>query len=85
MTFYDYFQTPLQPYADNLVSDTYKVFEEDQSKYDEYEVALNLALGKLEKNKIATIYYIGAGRGGILSRIVQASKDTKRKIKVYVI
>ena len=32
----DYLQHPLQPYADNLESETYSVFEFDSPKYGEY-------------------------------------------------
>lgn len=40
----DYLQDPLQPYADNLESLTYEIFENDEIKYDEYQGALEDAL-----------------------------------------
>jgi type II protein arginine methyltransferase len=40
----DTFQIPLQPLRDNLQSQTYECFEEDNTKYDYYEMALNKAL-----------------------------------------
>ena len=33
---FDVLQEPLQPYSDNLESETYTVFELDNAKYDEY-------------------------------------------------
>jgi protein arginine N-methyltransferase 5 len=40
----DTFQIPLQPLRDNLQSQTYECFEEDNIKYDYYEKAVNCAL-----------------------------------------
>jgi hypothetical protein len=40
----DVFQIPLQPLKDNLQSQTYECFEEDNIKYEYYEKALNKAL-----------------------------------------
>lgn len=46
----DVFQVPLQPLRDNLQSQTYECFEEDNMKYDMYEKALERALTNY-KNK----------------------------------
>jgi hypothetical protein len=55
-SYLDVFQIPLQPLRDNLQSQTYECFEEDQTKYDQYELAVYKALmnyketGYLRKN-----------------------------------
>ena len=36
----DFLQSPLQPLADNLESQTYEVFERDPVKYKKYEEVL---------------------------------------------
>jgi protein arginine N-methyltransferase 5 len=48
----DYLQAPLQPLADNLESITYEVFEKDPVKYNQYEMAIELAL--LDRHKDST-------------------------------
>ena len=37
-------QVPLQPLKDNLESQTYEVFERDETKYTSYETAIRQAL-----------------------------------------
>ncbi|SBS84928.1 protein arginine N-methyltransferase 5, putative [Plasmodium ovale] len=39
--YWDYLQLPLQPLKDNLPSQTYEIFERDQTKYYQYEVAIS--------------------------------------------
>ena len=82
---YDFLQNPLQPYSDNLGSDTYTIFELDNAKYDEYEIALIDALNTFPENQKVVIYYVGCGRGGLLFNCFEASKKTGRKIHVYAI
>jgi|JI9StandDraft_2_1071091.scaffolds.fasta_scaffold770708_2 hypothetical protein len=35
----DYLQVPLQPYRDNLDAEVYDIFEKDDHKYEEYQIA----------------------------------------------
>ena len=85
MNHYDYLQDPLQPYADNLESETYQIFEMDNAKYDEYEIALTDALNTFPVNQRVVIYYVGCGRGALLYNCFQASKKTGRKIHIYAV
>ena len=61
----DKVQAPLQPLADNLESATYEVFEKDDSKYDAYEDAIELALLDIKDtvSDIIRVAVVGAGRG----------------------
>ncbi|KAJ0181084.1 hypothetical protein K1T71_003169 [Dendrolimus kikuchii] len=47
----DYLQTPLQPLADNLDTQTYNVFEKDPVKYDQYQKAITQALIHLQEKR----------------------------------
>ena len=62
----DHLQVPLQPYRDNLEAEVYDIFERDQYKYNEYEVAFLDALSEFTDNKTVTCYYVGSGKGLIL-------------------
>jgi protein arginine N-methyltransferase 5 len=59
-SYLDVYQFPLQPLRDNLQSQTYECFEEDQTKYEYYEMAVYKALinyketGFLRKDKIGS-------------------------------
>lgn len=78
-------QNPLQPYADNLESETYQIFENDEPKYDEYQYAMEAALSKLPKDRTIIVYYIGCGRGGLLYGVFEAAKRTDSRVFVYAI
>lgn len=83
---YEVLQHPLQPYADNLESETYSIFEFDTPKYDEYAVSVLLAFQKLNiTNRNIVVYYLGSGRGALIPGIVSASKATKKKVTIYAI
>jgi protein arginine N-methyltransferase 5 len=45
----DYLQSPLQPYRDNLEAEVYDIFEKDNHKYNEYEIALLEALTEFKE------------------------------------
>jgi len=82
--FEDTLQAPLQPLMDNLESSTYEVFEKDPVKYKQYFEAVKLAL--LDKDlPIIRVYMLGAGRGPIVSEILKAADDTKKKIELFAI
>jgi protein arginine N-methyltransferase 5 len=61
------------------------VFEQDNAKYDEYEMALQRALLVFPADHRVVIFYIGCGRGQLIYSCVNASKKTNRNIVVYAI
>ncbi|KAK0796731.1 hypothetical protein LTR91_014292 [Friedmanniomyces endolithicus] len=85
----DYMQSPLQPLTDNLESITYEVFEKDPVKYEWYERAIALALKDLrallgdERQVIVAV--AGAGRGPLVTRVLQASRKTGINVKCYAV
>jgi len=85
----DYMQSPLQPLTDNLESLTYEVFEKDPVKYEWYERAVALALKDLrallgdERQIIVAV--AGAGRGPLVTRVLQASRKTGIDVKCYAV
>ncbi|RMY54134.1 hypothetical protein D0863_13718 [Hortaea werneckii] len=90
----DFLQSPLQPLTDNLESITYEVFEKDPVKYEWYERAIALALEDLEPQvpgkgqdgkAIVTVAVVGAGRGPLVSRALEASRKTGVQVKVWAV
>ncbi|KAI4255169.1 MAG: hypothetical protein L6R42_006874 [Xanthoria sp. 1 TBL-2021] len=89
----DYLQGPLQPLSDNLESVTYEVFEKDPVKYDLYESAIRRALadwvsaGKTTSSPSGTIVVavVGAGRGPLVTRALQASENAGVKIELWAV
>ena len=89
----DYLQAPLQPLTDNLESYTYEVFEKDPIKYDKYLVAIQRALidwrdqGKRASGSSGRIVVavVGAGRGPLVTRALQASESTSIPIEIWAI
>ncbi|PWY95825.1 protein methyltransferase RmtC [Aspergillus sclerotioniger CBS 115572] len=89
----DYLQAPLQPLTVNLESITYEVFEKDPIKYKWYERAIAKALsdwaseGKPTSNPDGrvVVVVVGAGRGPLVSRALQASIDTGVKIDLWAV
>ena len=88
----DYLQSPLQPLADNLESVTYEVFEKDPVKYDQYERAIAAALREWMDNRKPrhrkdriVVAIVGAGRGPLVSRALQASEKTDVKIDLWAV
>ena len=89
----DILQAPLQPLTDNLESITYEVFEKDPVKYDLYLQAIERALmdwrqqkkpvsGPLGKVVVAVV---GAGRGPLITRAIQASENTGVPIDIWAL
>ncbi|KAK3677981.1 hypothetical protein LTR78_002076 [Recurvomyces mirabilis] len=85
----DYMQSPLQPLTDNLESITYEVFEKDPVKYEWYERAIALALKdlreKLGEQRKVVVAVVGAGRGPLVTRALQASRSTGIGIQCYAV
>lgn len=85
----DYMQSPLQPLTDNLESITYEVFEKDPVKYEWYERAVALALKdlllKVGDDVPILVAVVGAGRGPLVARVLQASKKTGIKVKCWAV
>lgn len=85
----DYLQSPLQPLTDNLESVTYEVFEQDPVKYEWYERAIAAALQDLFARQgdilEITIAVVGAGRGPLVTRALQASQKTCVPITCYAV
>jgi len=89
----DYLQAPLQPLTDNLESITYEVFERDPIKYDQYLRAIRFALidwrdeGKRASGADGRIVVavVGAGRGPLINRALEASESTGVPIEMWAI
>lgn len=85
----DYLQSPLQPLTDNLESITYEVFEKDPVKYEWYQRAIASALKDLAtKTGDATpivVAIVGAGRGPLVTRALQASRNTGIAIQCWAV
>lgn len=77
----DWLQSPLQPLTDNLESVTYEVFEKDPVKYEWYKRAIAAALKDLRKNiegdRPLVVAVVGAGRGPLVTRALEASRETE--------
>lgn len=86
----DYLQSPLQPLTDNLESITYEVFEKDPIKYEWYERAIAAALRDLhgcidERPAELTVAIVGAGRGPLVTRALQASDQASIPIQCWAV
>ena len=89
----DYLQAPLQPLTDNLESITYEVFEKDPVKYDLYLQAIERALMDWrQQNKPVSgpsgkivVAVVGAGRGPLVTRALQASEATGVPIELWAL
>lgn len=85
----DYLQSPLQPLTDNLESITYEVFEKDPIKYEWYERAVAAALKDvaelLDKPRELIVGVVGAGRGPLVTRALQASEQTGILVQCWAV
>ncbi|KAK3686770.1 hypothetical protein LTR37_019485 [Vermiconidia calcicola] len=85
----DYLQSPLQPLTDNLESITYEVFEKDPVKYEWYERAIAAALKDLsstvEDQRPLIVAVVGAGRGPLTTRALQASQKTGIAVSCWAV
>ncbi|KAL9092668.1 MAG: hypothetical protein Q9159_000739 [Coniocarpon cinnabarinum] len=90
----DWPQSPLQPLADNLDSVTYEVFEKDPVKYAWYECAVKSALEDFasqgwlrggRNGNAVVVAVVGAGRGPLMQRVLQASKSTGVEVEAWAL
>ncbi|KAG5675735.1 hypothetical protein PVAND_005613 [Polypedilum vanderplanki] len=86
----DSLRYPLQPLYDNLDNMTYEVFEKDPAKYILYQRAIEAALIDMvsENDKSAKtiiLMIVGCGRGPLIRAALNASENTKRKIKILAV
>ena len=85
----DTLQIPLQPLTNNLESITYEVFEKDPVKYEWYERAITAALKDLNAilngSRDIVVAIVGAGRGPLVSRTLQASRRTGVAIQCWAV
>lgn len=82
----DRLQVPLQPLADNLESRTYEIFEKDPIKYVQYEKAIYQALiDRYDRKTTVTIMVVGAGRGPLVNRALEAADRAKYKVHIYAV
>ena len=101
-SYLDHLQSPLQPLGDDLEYATYETFEKDPVKYSQYERAIFEALKTLmhgnnltrvnkdvESLHYATIFVLGAGRGPLVQRALNAvskiNTTTSRALIVRVV
>lgn len=73
----DVLQTPLQPLKDNLQSQIYETFEEDQTKYIMYQKAIAKAIDVLlnDKKERINIGIFGGGRGPLIRAVLAALEE----------
>jgi protein arginine N-methyltransferase 5 len=93
----DSLQRPLQPLKDHLEFAMYETFEKDPVKYSKYQEAVYLALkdglasmAVGTSPRLITIAVVGAGRGPLVMRALQAFKQLQAPpsnlvVKVYAI
>ena len=80
----------MQPLMDNLESQTYEVFEKDQTKYTMYEEAvfralLNRVPEEDKATRVTVLMVVGAGRGPLVRASLRASRRSGRQIRVYAV
>lgn len=83
--YYDYLQSPLQPLAHNLGSQTYETFEKDPVKYLAYEKAVRQCLLDHEYKETPVVMVLGAGRGPLVKQCLRASEASGKKIRVIAV
>lgn len=89
-SFDDFLEIPLQPLYDNLDAYTYEVFEKDPVKYLAYQQAIERALVDIVPEadidtRTPILMVVGAGRGPLVRAAINASANTQRRIKIFVI
>ena len=80
----DYLQSPLQPLADDLDSQTYEVFEQDPVKYAKYQEALEKFFMK-NNSDFYHVAVVGAGRGPLVARTLIAADKVKVGVRVVAL
>lgn len=84
--YYDYLQSPLQPLAHNLGSQTYETFEKDPIKYSAYERAVRKCLQDRKwGTAMPVIMVLGAGRGPLIKCSLRAAETAGMEVIVYAV
>lgn len=83
--YYDYLQSPLQPLAHNLGSQTYETFEKDPVKYASYERAVRKCLTDRKWAAKPVIMVLGAGRGPLIKCSLRAADSAGIEVSVYAV
>eukprot|EP00737_Agarophyton_chilense_P001334 gb/GEZJ01001496.1/.p1 GENE.gb/GEZJ01001496.1/~~gb/GEZJ01001496.1/.p1 ORF type:complete len:703 (+),score=93.33 gb/GEZJ01001496.1/:2870-4978(+) len=84
--YYDYLQSPLQPLANNLGSQTYETFEKDPVKYAAYEEAIRQCLEDHDYGKEKpVIMVVGAGRGPLVRSSLRAAEAVGVQVRVIAV
>lgn len=83
--YHDYLQSPLQPLAHNLGSQTYETFEKDPIKYSQYQAAVAARLGERKWATPPIIMVLGAGRGPLVKCSLRAAEAVGVEVKVYAV
>lgn len=74
---------PLQPLTKNLDLDVYETFELDQTKYSQYDGAIEMAIQDLhQKRSNLKILVVGPGRGPLLQMVMRYTKNDDAIIAV---
>ncbi|KAG7664294.1 uncharacterized protein J8A68_002209 [[Candida] subhashii] len=82
-----FYLKPLQPLVENLSIGIYKQFEKDQTKYNQFAEAFELAINDLLLKKIPTIkiLLIGPGNGKLLTKLWNIIKTNLDKFEIDAI
>ncbi|WPK23740.1 hypothetical protein PUMCH_000985 [Australozyma saopauloensis] len=73
----DYIIDPLQPLSVDMNLDVYDTFAEDIVKYEQYDCAIEMAIGDLRRKHTAMkILIVGAGRGPFLRSVINHARKT---------
>ncbi len=83
--YHDYLQSPLQPLAHNLGSQTYETFEKDPVKYTQYQAAVAARLSERKWASKPVIMVLGAGRGPLVKCSLNAAKTAGVDVTVYAV
>lgn len=83
---FDHLLRPMQPLGDQLHSSFYELFEKDPVKYVQYEKAIAQALSERHRDaQPAVVMVLGAGRGPLVDRVINAVKITGVAVRIYVV
>ena len=87
----DMLQRPLQPLRDDLTAQVYTAFEQDCAKYAAYESAVGAFLADFKQRQSydadghVSVLVPGAGRGGLVHSVMNASKTTGVRVAVLAL
>lgn len=89
----DVLEIPLQPLHNALSSEVYEIFEADTVKYNQYYRATASAiedlLSRIDRHTTLNIAVLGAGRGALVDRVLDAvvttRADAHHVVKIYAV